>query len=216
MAEERNLSPQHNKPDGALRDLVVDAGDAAIDAAISSGLLDGVPILGLISGGWKAQRSIRDRLYFKKIVNFIFQINHAAPKAKQDFLDRMIENDELSRFGENILLLIERLDCIEKSEIVGRILCAHIQGHISYNQAMRLSAIVDRCYLADLLTLRDFEPGVQGDNEEVADALFSGGLLANQGIDGGGADPDLEPGGYLYALNDYGKMLIEHGLMKVS
>ena len=79
------------------------------------------------------------------------------------------------------------------------------------NRSVRLVAIVNRVYAADLSYLRSFRPGVQED-DDVAASLSAAGLLANTGFDGGGADQEAQPGGYTYNLNDYGRLLITHGL----
>ncbi|MBF0337687.1 MAG: hypothetical protein HQL05_07615 [Nitrospirae bacterium] len=46
---------------------------------------------------------------------------------------------------------------------------------------------------------------------DIADALWSASLLSHRGIDGGSFTDDQESGGAIYALNEYGKMLIEFG-----
>ena len=76
---------------------------------------------------------------------------------------------------------------------------------------MRLIAIVNRVYASDIAYLNSFQPGLPKD-PDVAASLYAAGLLADTGYDGGGIDQDLEPGGFTYELNDYGKLLISYGI----
>ena len=51
---------------------VVQLGDVAIDAAIESGVLDGVPILGTLKGLYKATKNVQLYRLMKKMHRFIF------------------------------------------------------------------------------------------------------------------------------------------------
>ena len=93
-----------------------------------------------------------------------------------------------------------------KPRIIGRVIAAHIDGHIDAEKAMRLAAIVSRCYAHDLEYLRSFEPGTQGDGSDIAATLYSAGLLSFAGTD---YNPD---GGIIYELNTYSKLLLKYGL----
>jgi hypothetical protein len=113
-------------------------------------------------------------------------------------------------FGETLLLLIDRADSLEKPSILGRLLKHHILGNISYEDAMRLSFIVDRVYMSDLNYLTSFTSGIQS-NPDIAASLQSAGLLNWAGMDGGNLG-EPSSGGVIYELNDYGKMLLQYGL----
>ncbi|MBK0401222.1 hypothetical protein H0I76_18640 [Limibaculum sp. M0105] len=187
-------------------------GDTALDAAIESGALDSIPILGLITSGTRAAREIRDALYLRKIVRLLRELQTVDADVRKDFIKNLGDKAELERFGENILLILDRAEDSEKPAIVGRIIAAHIVGQIaSYSKAMRLVAMVDRAYVADLDYLKDFAPGVQRDRD-VAASLSAIGFLSNRGFDGGGANQETNPGGYVYELNEYGEMLRRYGL----
>jgi hypothetical protein len=180
----------------------------------SSGALDGVPILGLLSGGVKAVKEVRDQLYLKKVIRFLQELRVTTEARRGDFVRQLEEDGQLERFGETILLILDRIDDASKPVIIGRILAAHIAGEIAlFGKAMRLVAIVNRVYSADIVYLTSFHPGVQHD-VDVAEALFAAGLLRNTGFDGGSLDEDLEPSGYTYELNEYGRMLVSYSLSR--
>ena len=193
-------------------ELIVTSADIMVDTVISSGTLDGIPVVGLLTKGLKSAKEIRDELYLRKIVKFLQELN-AVTKAERDTFVRDLEKDgKTERFGETMLLILDRMGDSSKPAIAGRILAAHISGKISsYTQAMRLVAIVNRVYAEDIAYLSSFRSGLQSD-EDIAASLFASGLLANTGFDGGGADQNINPGGYTYDLNEYGRLLIAHGM----
>jgi hypothetical protein len=215
-------SEEENKPDlgGALSnsigsggvDLITASGDALIDKLISSGAIDGIPIIGILSSGFKAAREARDHLYLRQIVKFLMELKSTSEEDRTSFVCGLKKKGELERFGENVLLILSRVDDGLKPRIIGRLMAAHISGKIkSYTKTIRLVAIVNRVYAEDLNYLRSFKPGLQKD-DNISASLFAAGLLANTGIDGGGADQEKYPGGYTYELNEYAELLLEYGL----
>ncbi len=138
-------------------------------------------------------------------------VSQTSAEKRAAFTAKLQEEGKTEEFGQNILLLLSRLDDMAKPGIVGRILAAHIKGNINYDEAMRLAAIVDRCYLGDLKYLKTFKDGTQGEGSDIAAMLLSGGLLANNGIDGGSLG-DPKSGGIIYGLNKYAELLLKYGL----
>lgn len=192
-------------------DLLVTIGDTGIDAAISSGALDGVPILGMATGMWRAGRGIQQELFVRKVWRFLQGVNQANAEDRQRFTDRLADEGKTEEFGETILLILDRIDDTEKPGLIGRIMAAHLRGDIAYEEAMRLAAIISRAYTADLAILKSFKSGTQRERTPVAESLFAAGLLSEAGIDGGSLQDPMS-GGTIYVMNAYGHMLVKHGL----
>ncbi|WP_339757999.1 hypothetical protein [uncultured Hoeflea sp.] len=192
-------------------DALVIVADVGIDAAITSGAFDGVPILGIATGLIRAGRHIKDELFIRKTARFLAGLSGTTHEARQRFVDDLRANGKIDEFGETILLILDRIDDSRKPLIIGRLMAAHVEGKITYDQVTRLAAIVNRCYAPDLDYLAKFQPGPQGEMQTIADALFSAGLLQNCGLDGGAIGDGLS-GGTIYEKNDYAELLIEHGL----
>jgi hypothetical protein len=195
-------------------DALATVADVGIDAAITSGAFDGVPFLGIVTGLARAGRHIRDELFVRKTARFLAGLSGTTHEARQRFVDNLRSNGKIDEFGETILLILDRIDDARKPLIIGHLMAAHVEGKITYDQATRLAAIVNRCYAPDLDYLATFQPGTQGQGQEIADALFSAGLLRNCGLDGGTADG--LSGGTVYDLNHYAEMLLEYGLLRHS
>lgn len=136
-------------------------------------------------------------------------LSSASTADRTKFVQKLDDEKKLDEFGETIILLLERAEDMEKPHIIGKILRACIEGNIDYGKAMRLVAIVNRCYTQDLAHLVNFNNGVQ-ENTPVAESLFAAGLLSNGGLEGGTADGS--GGGVIYYLNKYGELLLTYGL----
>lgn len=136
--------------------LVADAG-----LNIGTAALAGFPLFGALIGGVRAFSDVKNELELKKIEKFLEGVARADYAERKRFTDDLRVAGKLDGFGEHILLLMSRLDDMSKPGIVGRVLAAHIDGHIDYDKAMRLAAIIDRSYASDLAYLKSFTPGVQ-------------------------------------------------------
>jgi hypothetical protein len=194
-----------------LGDLLIDIADVGIDKAISSGLLDAIPVFGVLSGAWKAKRDIQKELFVRKILRFLSALNTTDHADRAKFSENLRREGKSAQFGEAILLILDRIDDTEKPSIIGRILAAHVRGEYDYATAMRLAAIVNRCYIQDLQLMKSFKPGLQRELTPIAESLFAAGLLSSGGIDGGSVGDPLS-GGTIYKLNEYGALLVKFGL----
>jgi hypothetical protein len=210
MTEKPGTSLWKSITSGKLTDVFAMTSDAALDAA-ASGALNGVPVVGLLAGMARAGRSVRDQLYLRKMILFLHNLKTTSQEKRDAFIASLADQKELERFGDTITLILEQNDDLRKPGIIGRVMAAHIEGHIEYAKAMRLAAIVNRAYAADLDYLKSFKPGVQAHSPDVAASLFSAGLLADAGTDGGTYGQDSS-GGTLYEMNEYGGLLVQYGL----
>ncbi len=195
----------------SLAESLSNVADTSLDAAIDSGVLDGIPVIGLLTGVMKATREIRETIFLRKIARFLQEISLAPIEERRSFVERFEDEKQQHRFGEAIILLLDRADDMGKPRIVGRIVRALALGDIEYRVGLRLARMVDRCYLEDLELLKRFVPGTQGDMTSIAETLFSAGFLTNTGFDGG--DAAGKNAGATYALNEYAELLVKYGLV---
>lgn len=199
-----------------LADLGGTIGDIALDSVITSGALDGVPVVGTLVSIARSGAAIRDLVFQRKVIAFLTSFaKESDPTSRKEFVRKIEEEDDGQRFGETILLLLERMDDLSKPVIVGRLMAAAARGDMSLKEGLRLSRIVDRAFIEDLLLLPDLNDGKVQPDEGIADALFSAGLLSNDGSDGGtflSVEEGGEPGGTIYSRNRYARLLIEFGL----
>jgi hypothetical protein len=194
-----------------LSSIVRDLTEVVFDAMINEGIGREIPGINIIHTGYKTYVTTHQILFIKKIENFLVELYNVSSEERRKFVEELEKNPQKKRIFEEFLLLqIDSADSLEKPSILGRLFKHHIFGNISYEDAMRLAFIVNRVYMSDLDYLTRFSSGIQS-NPNIDASLQSAGLLHLAVIDSGNLDESLS-GGFIYELNDYGKMLLQYGL----
>jgi hypothetical protein len=162
-----------------------------------------IPLATIFLSATRGHQSRKEELELEKVRLFL---NELARAEKDEFINKLRSEGKIEEWGNNILLLLGQMDHMDKPRIVGRIFRACVEWHIDYKKAMRLAAIVNRCYATDIEYLKIFRPGVlgPGDEADIVAMLFSAGLLVDLG--------PLTRGSTAYDLNDYGRLLLQYGL----
>lgn len=196
----------------SLGELVADVADIGLDGAISSGVLDGVPVVGTIMGLWQAGRDIQHALFVRKICRFLAGASKATITQRAKFVEILRENNKIDEFGEAILLILDRIDDTQKPEMIGNIMAAHMSGNLDYDVAMRISSAINKVFVQDLDSLRTFDPESAIQDRAVAESLFSAGLASMYNGNGGWFSPEMA-GSQIYKLNKYGKFVKLYALV---
>jgi len=186
--------------------------EVGLDQIVNEGVLREIPVVNSLYNLGKATVAISQGLFIKKLIKFLGELSNVSYEKRQSFLEVIDKNPQKKRaFEETLLLLIDRADSLEKPSILGRLLKHHILGNISYEDAMRLSDIVNRVYMSDLNYLTRFSSDLKS-NPDIAASLQSAGLLKLALSMDFGYLGQPSPAGIIYELNDYGKMLLQYGL----
>jgi hypothetical protein len=142
---------------GELVDLASEMGEFAIDSLLSEGALRDFPLLGSAIGLARVARSVRDQLFLRKVAGFLGPLRDASSHERDRFADDLeVDAKERARAGENLLLLLERLDDAAKPEMIGKIYLAYLRSRISWRNLRLLSAAVDRLQVTYLDTFKDY------------------------------------------------------------
>ncbi len=75
------------------------------------------------------------------------------------------------KVGENLLLILEKLDNMEKPRILGNAFKAYIEEKIDDIDFVKISSIINRINIDDLYALKDVK------NQEIAQNLATNGLM---------------------------------------
>lgn len=192
-------------------DLLSTIADSALDAAIDSGALDGISVVGLLTGFIKAARDIRERLLLKKLILFLKETENLSPEERGGFKSKFQDEAASEDFGTIVVMLLDRSDDLTKPKILGRLLVVYAQGHITQEDFLRLSSMVERSFSSDLPLLRGFTFGNWLGREAQAQNLASLGFLYQAGFDGGDVS-DPNSGGILYQISQFGEWIVRYGL----
>ena len=126
-------------------DLVAQAGDIVFDAVIDGGMLDGVPILGILKGAYKATRNLQLYRLMKKVHRFIFQTRDTSLQERQKFIEEYTQKNK-ENGCEVLLAVIEKLDNTNKVDVLANLMKAKIQGKIDIKDFIRLKKVRLMCY----------------------------------------------------------------------
>lgn len=136
--------------DSSVLELVADAGEVGLDA-LTEGPLKEVPFFGSLVKLWRAGAQVRDLLFVAKLARFLRVIRAGNHKIAQDFATRVADDDDLRhRVGTNVLLALDRLDDLEKPELLARAFLHLASGETGYDQFSEFILAIDRCLLPDL------------------------------------------------------------------
>ena len=206
-----------------LKEIVIDASEVTLDTFLNEGVLKEIPFFGTLYKGFKTALSIRETIFAKKIYNFLYQLREIPTEKRIEFIKKLDNDEEYQKkVGEKIMVLIEHLDDIDKSKIIGILLKSSIEEKISFETFLRLSAIVDRAFLPDLLKLR---PGnrKKGITKLVEEQFYMLGIMSltleenkrdkyimsMASLGGNGNNTDLPPI-VKYEINKLGETLIKN------
>lgn len=140
-----------------LTDVAADAAELALDQIIDEGLLQNVPVVSTLTRLVKTGVTVRDYFFTKKLLKFLHGLSY-IPKADRQQMVEQLEADPSyrQRVGESIITLLERLDDMEKPELIVRAFKAYSKGEIDSVQLQRFNYAIDRLLMCDLPKLPEF------------------------------------------------------------
>lgn len=137
-------------------DLLADWGEVAIDSFLKEGPVKDIPIVGSLVKIYRGIQTVREQAFLRKLWLFVTNSQHVDPKKKQQFKERLATDRAFAKdTATHLPVVLDRLDEIEKAVLLARIFGAYVAGVIDQAQMRRLSAVLDRTLLADLVALRD-------------------------------------------------------------
>lgn len=137
-----------------IKDVSTTLLDSVLTPLFEDTILENLPWFGIGFKAWKTRIAIRDRIFLSKIGRFLFQLKEISLSERQAFVEEMDTDPAYKqRVGENILLLLDRADDMEKADVLGKLFRSHINRLITYDMYRRFASIVDKAYLPDLQKL---------------------------------------------------------------
>ena len=119
------------------KNLLATVGDAGLDAIITGGALDGVPILGVLNGIFKVTKNFQMRRLYKKMVLFLYGTSDFSQRDKEKFLHEYTEANK-EKGSEALLTVIDKIDNANKISVLCNLMQAKINEEISIDNFVRL------------------------------------------------------------------------------
>jgi hypothetical protein len=129
--------------------------EIALDQVLDNDIIKDIPIVRTIAGIYKATVSIRDRGLVKKLVKFLFSLNSVSTEVRLQFKAKMgVDEKHRINVGEKLLLILERLDDMNKPNLIAHAFQAYMEEQIDFNMFQRLACAIDRSFYPDLMSLK--------------------------------------------------------------
>jgi hypothetical protein len=212
------LVPLSPAADEAI-DLFVDLGEPALDSILDGPAKD-IPVLGSVVKLFRGAGRVRDILFERKLVAFVKNSPRISTEDRRSFLARLESDPQLcTKTATHLTIVLDRLDDFDKVSLLARIFAAFIGGRISLDDMRRLSSILDRALVADLMALHDFVRTQRPLSRAEYDGLESVGLvLVDHSIIRPAEEGDIrgQVGELHFILSNPAKLLVDIALSSID
>jgi hypothetical protein len=151
-----DLSLIQSIKDSELVPVTTDLAEVGLDMLLNEGVLKDIPVIGSFIGLCKAGVSIRDRLLAKKLLSFLQELSKVPRKARKAAIEKLNADVKFQkRVGENLLLLLEKANDVDKPLMLGRAFRAFLEERIDYQMFKNFGFIIDALNMSAIPKLSD-------------------------------------------------------------
>jgi hypothetical protein len=157
-------------------DNLADAGTSVFDAALSvveeasTTVADAgmqvwqhIPVVGVLFKLYKAGVAVNQQLFTRKLLLFLNELERVSIEERKAFVSDF-DQDPIFRqkVGDNLILILDKADDIEKASLLGRIFTLYITKLIDYSTYMRFAIVINRAHFPDIIALKKsvFKEGI--------------------------------------------------------
>ncbi|TGL00856.1 MULTISPECIES: hypothetical protein [Leptospira] len=186
------------------KESLVNLGEVLIDLNLSEGIIKDIPILSTFLSARKSVLDIRDKLYLKKILKFLHNLSIVETKDRESFIKKINSDSKIKELiSSNILLLLDKIHEIDKSNLISVALIEFIEEKIKIEEFELILNVIEKSPLVDLLRLPKLNNFDIAFNDSIFDRLFTAGLYRFTHASG-----TLGGGGTGYSPNEYTHIMI--------
>lgn len=125
--------------------------EVAVDSLLEIGVIRELPFVSTVSALYRGSVGIREKLFLKKVVKFLAELKDVPQADREKWVEQIDKKGaEGQRVGEALLLIIERLDDMDKPTLLGRLFKAYLNGLIDLADFRHVAAMIERAYMPDL------------------------------------------------------------------
>lgn len=155
---------------------ITDMGEVALDSIIKTDVIKDIPILGIIYKIAKVGFSISDDIFFRKLQKFCQPYSKIGIKERTEFITKLEKDEKLQqKVNDNLLIIINSINDIEKSVLLGKVFGEYVNERIDYDTWMIFSSAINNMSIYQINKIKKIEEGHQM-SETVGSAMVSAGL----------------------------------------
>lgn len=172
--------------------------DEVWEALDHSAIAEAIPIVDRIVKIWRAGETIRGALFAARLLSFIRDSSLHTPEARARMRERA-ESEDGKQVGETLLLVLERLNDMQKPTWLAKVFAAYLAGEIKASDMRRLASAIDIAFGDDLIALITASEALDGRAPWMRNLVTSGLVELHIPSPLGGAQR-------LYHLSEWGQM----------
>lgn len=191
-----------------------DITEITLDSFLDNGILKDFPVINLITGAIKTTLNIREKIFAKKVLTFLSSLKNIPTEKRQEFISKLNHKHGFKqKLGETIIVILEKIDNLDKPIIIGNLFNAFILEKISYEDFTKISNCVSRVDINDLMKFARYKKENKTLSVEIKENLAFNGLMSVTistkplTVDMTEIKQEL-----VYKENSTGKRLIEYGI----
>ena len=151
-----------------VNDVLTDLAEFGIDQLLKDGVFQAIPLIGSAVGVLKIFIKTKDWLLLRNVYRFRYNIQTITEDNRKSFIERLSKDaDYRQRVGENLLLLLNRVDDIRKPELIANLFKAFVEGRIDDEKYQKLGTAIDRISIQNIPHLIKFYHEFDGENFEI-------------------------------------------------
>lgn len=118
--------------------------EVGLDAVLAEGVARDIPVIGCMVSAVSTAVALRDRLFVHKLLRFLTALDEVPEADRKRQIDRLASSGrERQRLGAHLLLLIDRLNDLDKPELLARAFQALLENRITRVQFQGLACAIE-------------------------------------------------------------------------
>ena len=136
------------------KDLAVDLGDISLDALLDESVLEKIPFIKVVIACFKIPMAIHDKLFIRKVAGFFAACPQFTDAEKEAFVrEHLSDPKKAKNLRDALVLILDKLDDLEKPEMLVKVFAAFVRGKITHESFRRLASAIDIGFIEDLKML---------------------------------------------------------------
>lgn len=134
-----------------LQKVTVGLAETALDSVLDDGILRDLPIIGTLVGLGKATVNIKNQLFLKKVIHFLYELRDVPVQARMKMIDRVDNGQKYRiRVGEQLNYILDKCNDHLHAEYLAQFFRAYLTEKISYSDFLKGGVIIQNVFTEDL------------------------------------------------------------------
>jgi len=140
-----------------LSEIGIEIAEVSIDSILKEGVLKDFPIIGSLVAIWKTGVTINDYRFLKKMLLFLNESSNLSDKIRKRIIENLEDETYQTEAGEKLIAVIDKLETGSKARMLGKTLTLFGNGIISKDEFWRVSFVIERLPMSDIISLKDWK-----------------------------------------------------------